>query len=903
MKMRLSNIVSILTAAGGAFATNRAREVATNDTALIAKGFIIEYEQGSLRPRESIESNQNIQVLRTFDSDIFSGASIETNAYTVESLSAVTGIKRVWPNKRLQLSPVEPQSFSNDASAANYTAHNATGVNKLHAKGIYGEGVVVGVVDSGTLYTHPALGGGFGPGYKVAGGHDFVGDAYWPGDGSDKTPDDDPLDYLGHGTHVTGIIAGESDYWSGVAPKATINSYKVFSRIDSTDEATLIDAFLTAYNDGVDIITASIGSPGGWATDAWAEVASRIVDEGIVVTIAAGNSGADGPFFGSTGSSGTNVLSVAAIDADTIAASPFEATFTLDGVSNTTAIGYLPSTYYFPAEVVNWPIRPLNFNTSDPADGCQPYPNGTASLVGVIPLVRRGTCSFQTKQENMAALGAEYILFYNNEGRFVSPATDNEDTLIGIISAEAGVAIIETVKASGNVTADFSVNPESVVGVEYPSGGLPSTFTQWGGTYDLQVKPDIAAPGGFVFSTYLDNTFALLSGTSQACPYIAGVAALYIGVHGGRAVHGKDFAKMLHRRIIASGRSLPWYNGEDANHDFVAPVTQIGNGLVDAFKVVQYTTSINFEKMALNDTKYFQGSHAIEVTNTGDNDVTYKFSFEAAAGFETFKWFPITDTISEYRIKKFSELTPVALIPQITLPEPFVLKPGETKPVVISFDNPRNLGWNSTAMPLYTGKVTISGSNGEQLALPYAGIAADLEQEMFPFYRATYPFSRSNVRFVDIKEKSYYTFNLSRSAQDFPKIYSKIVWGSRQVRWDIFEADWEESQWTWPLVAGENGYIGPGTSWVNAGKMSYFDPDRYDPDETFTYPVLDVTRNAFTIFSGSEYWWFGKLGNGSQIANGNYTMRFATLRPFGDPAASDSWAIFDTPTIQVLGHY
>lgn len=51
----------------------------------------------------------------------------------------------------------------------------------------------------------------------------------------------------------------------------------------------------------MDIITASIGGTNGWSTNAWAEVASRLVDEGVVVTISAGNSGAAGPFFGSSG--------------------------------------------------------------------------------------------------------------------------------------------------------------------------------------------------------------------------------------------------------------------------------------------------------------------------------------------------------------------------------------------------------------------------------------------------------------------------------------------------------------------------------------------------------------------------------------------------------------------------
>lgn len=178
----------------------------------------------------------------------------------------------------------------------------------------------------------------------------------------------------------------------------------------------------------------------------------------------------------------------------------------------------------------------------------------------MVPLVRRGTCTFATKQQNLVALGAEYILFYNNESPLITPGTDDDVGLIGLITADAGKAIIETVKAGGNVTADFSLNPEQVVGLEYPAGGRPNTFTSWGTSNDLDIKPDIAAPGGQVrverpsddiaslslaqiFSTYLDNTYALLSGTSMATPYVAGVAALYISVHGGRSVHGELYPK------------------------------------------------------------------------------------------------------------------------------------------------------------------------------------------------------------------------------------------------------------------------------------------------------------------------------------------------------------------------
>jgi subtilisin family serine protease len=59
-----------------------------------------------------------------------------------------------------------------------YPPHTMTGVDMLHSQGLIGEGVLVGIIDSGVDYTHPALGGCFGPGCKVVGGTDFVGNAF-----------------------------------------------------------------------------------------------------------------------------------------------------------------------------------------------------------------------------------------------------------------------------------------------------------------------------------------------------------------------------------------------------------------------------------------------------------------------------------------------------------------------------------------------------------------------------------------------------------------------------------------------------------------------------------------------------------------------------------------------------
>ncbi len=82
-----------------------------------------------------------------------------------------------------------------------------------------GRGQTVAIIDSGVAWDHQALGEGFGPGNRIVGGWDFAE--------NDANPyDDGPIGY--HGTHVTGLIAGDSDTLQGVAPGADVVALRVF---------------------------------------------------------------------------------------------------------------------------------------------------------------------------------------------------------------------------------------------------------------------------------------------------------------------------------------------------------------------------------------------------------------------------------------------------------------------------------------------------------------------------------------------------------------------------------------------------------------------------------------------------------------------------------------------------
>jgi subtilisin family serine protease len=386
-----------------------------------------------------------------------------------------------------------------------------------------------------------------------------------------------------------------------------------------------------------DIITASIGGTNGFSTNAWGVIASRIVDSGVVVTIAAGNEGINGPFFGSNGALGPHVIAVASTQAREMPAEPFKMTFSLEGETNTSTYAFLPSED--PWNAKDLPIVPVSSFASENDNACEPMNDDAPDMSGKIALVRPGGCYNYIKQLNLEAIGAQHVLLYNTNGPFTRASSWLSEPSLGIIEEAAGEAIISTFKSGGSVTADFSKHPSWRLGAYNSAGGLPSPYTTWGGSFEGDVKPDVAAPGGYIYSTFPTDSWAVLSGTSMATPYVAGIAALWVGKFGGRNAHGPEWARQLSNRIISSGGSVPWYTvaveeEDPIDYGYWAPVIQVGTGQVDAWKVVNYTTSLTFDNIALNDTHTFSRYHKVQIKNTGEKEATYKFALQPAGGIE-----------------------------------------------------------------------------------------------------------------------------------------------------------------------------------------------------------------------------------------------------------------------------
>ncbi len=183
--------------------------------------------------------------------------------------------------------------------------------------GIDGSGQTVAVIDSGIGWQHEAFGGGFGPGYRVVGGWDFAE--------NDADPNDDgPAGF--HGTHVAGLIGGDTNGIQGVAPGADLVALRVFDD-SGAGELEWIESALQWVHDNQDSFDSPITtvnlSVGAALSDAnRAEAESMLADElqqlrddNILVFAASGN------FFGTDQASGDNEVLFPASDPSVVAVS------------------------------------------------------------------------------------------------------------------------------------------------------------------------------------------------------------------------------------------------------------------------------------------------------------------------------------------------------------------------------------------------------------------------------------------------------------------------------------------------------------------------------------------------------------------------------------------------------
>ncbi|KAG8157877.1 hypothetical protein KVR01_012149 [Diaporthe batatas] len=882
-------LFSILPFLGGALiSTVSAASVrAPKNNATIPGAYMVEFEGSpDVRSFYNSLSAKNIKFSERLDLSysLFKGASFKLEDLvdeeeTVKEIVSLATVKTIWPVRRVNV-PVEKTIITGTSitpeQAANalrkrqdngtevdtFSTHVQTQVDQLRAAGYTGEGVKIGVIDSGIDYLHPALGGGFGEGYLVSYGTDLVGDDYTGY--NTPVPDDDPMDCGGHGTHVAGIVAAQPNEYNftGSAPGVTLGAFRVFGCDGDSADDVLIAAFNLAYEAGSDIITASIGGSSGWSEEPWSVATERIVAAGVPCTLSAGNSGQYGQFFASSAADGKGVTSVASFDNSQSPQLLSEGTYTTSEANTSDTFGWVASSIPFPN--VTLPLWAVSNTTTVVDDACSPLPADTPDLSGYIVLIRRGTCTFASKANNVAAFGAQYVLFYANSDVVISGDMTGAIGILGagMVSAEQGAEFVAELNAGLDVVLTI-IDPH-FAGIIYTSvqnkltGGYASAYTSWGPTYELDVYPDVAGVGGNVLSTYplALGGYAVLSGTSMAAPQVAAIYAL-VG-----QVRGTFDPTILGNVITNTAKAASWNDGT-ATYGALAPVAQQGPGLIQAYDAAFSTTLLSVGSISFNDTEHFVDSYAFAIENTGSSSVTYTLSnvpaLTAYTLAEPASWpaafpNPLTDAAASLA---FSEST-------IEIPA------GSSANITVSATIPAGL--EADLLPVYSGYIAINGTNGDNLTIPYLGVAGSMYNatNLDPTwtYLTTYsdpaldfvsPNTTFTVPYPTLAEAENPDFNTA-----YPAATYQLDLGARIVRVDVV-----------PLSSAYNGTTTEVLGTTIAGSV-------------YGYPVTYLPRYYYVApFTGL-------LADGTVVAPGQYQLVVKTLRIFGDPDVAEDYITIET---------
>ena len=561
------------------------------------------------------------QVEREYDKAV-QGFALSAPAGSLDAIRAVSGVKAAFLDRETHVEDADDQvageGATNSSRISTQDPANLSAQLMMHADQITqkGDGKVVAVIDTGVDMTHPAFTGALGgtpalSADKVASLTPQLGNGKTGGyvsekfpfayDYADNDPDASPTGEAGsHGTHVAGITAGNAGEIVGIAPDAQI----IVAKVARSSNGGIPDsALLAALDDMVvlrpDVVNLSLGQTGGMDNEAdsmYATVFKSLQDAGVTVNAAAGNeytagygnlSGKNLPYVSDPDSSVlcepasySSVVSVASVD-NSLAHSAF--TVGDRNIAYQRAGGADGQKMPDLSDLTGGPFEYVDGGIGSPEDGQAlkaKYPEG---LAGKIVLVKRGSLTFQDKFNNIAGSKPAGFIVYNNV-----PG----DSLVVMSLATDGVPAAFISQADGEAmlaAADhrLSVAPGKVVP---PSSKYSmSSFSSWGVTPDLRLKPEVAAPGGNIYSAVPGGTYEFMSGTSMATPQMAGVSAVVLE----RVQNDPLFASMSAREKIdvvqnlIMGTATPVVDPLQDTGVFYSPRKQ-GSGLTN---VLAATTS------------------------------------------------------------------------------------------------------------------------------------------------------------------------------------------------------------------------------------------------------------------------------------------------------------------------
>ena len=587
-------------------------------------GVIVQLEDGASRERAISEINEAVaslfpgasaQVEREYD-NVMSGFALRAPVGALDAIRRTPGVQAAFLEREGRVSDVATPDAEGGIEStqtggqdpASLSAHLMMHIDQVAQKG---EGKVIAVIDTGVDMTHPAFTGELAGSppltpQKVAAMTSQLGEgktgvyvsqkfpfAYDYADGdNDASPAKTP--YGSHGTHVAGIAAGNADKIVGTAP----NTQVIVAKVTRSEDDALLDSALLASLDDMlvlhpDVINLSLGWTAGMDNEAdsvYATVYKKLQEAGITVNAASGNAFSTG--YGNNSGKGlpyasdpdSSVMDEPATYSSVVAVASVENAllrnaFTVNGKD----IGYQRArglngekvAFFSDLPAGTYEYVDAGFASEEDAAALKAkYPDG---LAGKIALVSRGKMTYQKKVENLYDLKPAGIVVYNNVsvGSLIAMNLTTQDMPAAFISQADGQAMLDAPERKLTI-AEGQVLPQSTV---YEA----SEFSAWGVSPDLRLKPEIAAPGGEVFSSIPDGAYEQSSGTSMATPQMAGVSTIVLQ----RVQSDPLFASMSARQKadvvqnLIMGTARPLIDAAQTTGALYSPRKQ-GAGLVDA---------------------------------------------------------------------------------------------------------------------------------------------------------------------------------------------------------------------------------------------------------------------------------------------------------------------------------
>ncbi len=434
-----------------------------------------------------------------------------------------------------------------------------------------------------------------------------------------------------HGTHVAGTIAGVTgktavvngvsiDDLSGVAPGAWLGNYNVFpGHVASARSEDILNAVEAAVLDGMDVLNLSLGGGYRGNNDLLAMGLDAAASAGVVIAVAAGNSG-PGPFTVESPGRARNVITVGASSNNHFVGQPLS----YEADSTTTTIG---------AAVGDFPPLPdgtfdlfIATSGSTLSNACGGLP--TATTTNQVVLVTRGVCTFSTKVRAAIAAGYKGVIVRNNvagdPSAMAKDGLGNDDLPAVMVGLAEGNALASAAPTTITASATFS---EFITA----NGDILAGFSSQGPTFvDEAVKPDLTSVGVNVLSAVPcsfaadptapcggEGTWAFFQGTSMATPHIAGSAAVLLQLH-------PDWSPAAVKSALVNTADLVVRNAFNASTT-VGPMAQGGGreNLTEAAEATVWFDPVSASFGKIDASRNAPTAMTITVHNTSGSSITF----------------------------------------------------------------------------------------------------------------------------------------------------------------------------------------------------------------------------------------------------------------------------------------